>query len=192
MFVAIDGIDAAGKDTLIRYLRRDLRNPVVVRCPEPKVATGSLLTRLLTGTVVLPRMAEIAMFEANRWEVNQTVVAALKGGKDVLANRWTPSGLAYALASGRPYMDAVLAMSKGLAIPDITIVLDVPVNESFNRRTDRDRFESNRRFLSKARRNLLQLSEEMHWHVIDGRGEPVDVYGRVRRLVQTARGQATL
>ncbi len=192
MFVAIDGIDAAGKDTIIRLVRRDLRNPVVVRCPEPKAATGPLITRLLNGTISLPRMAQIAVFEANRWEVNQTVVAALERGKDVLANRWTPSGLAYALASGRTYLDAVLAMSRGLAIPDITIILDVPIDESFKRKQVRDQFELNRRLLSEARRNFLRLSEEMHWHVIDGRGAPRDVYARVRDLVRLGKSQATL
>lgn len=187
LFVAIDGIDGCGKGKTIRRIRPQLEPAMVVHCPNRKTITGSLIKSFLNGGVGYPRMAQIALFEANRWEWAGPIKDALDRGLTVLANRWVQSGMAYAQASGDPYLEAVMSLQEGLPLPDLSIVIDITVEESFRRKPrpeDREILDYDSLSLEKVRQNFLSLARKFSWTVVDGMAEPDVVAARVMELLE--------
>ncbi len=189
-FVAIDGIDACGKGKTIRRIRPHLEPAIVVHCPNRKTASGAIIRGFLSDGMEYPRMAQIALFEANRWEWAAPVNAALTEGRTVLANRWYHSGMAYAMASGDRYLEAVMALIEGIPDPDLSIVIDITVEESYRRKAEpeeRESLDHDPVFLRKVRQNFLDLAKRFDWTVIDGMADPDEVADRVMQAINTNR-----
>lgn len=132
-------------------------------------------------------MAQIAQFEANRWEWADTVKEARARGRTVLANRWYHSGMAYAQASGQRYLDAVIALTKGIPEPDLSVILDITAEESFKRKwrpEDRESLDHDPVLLDRIRHNFLDLAERFGWTVIDGMADADTVADRVLTVIR--------
>lgn len=189
-FIAIDGIDASGKGKVIRRIRPHLEPAVVIACPNRETRSGKIIKGFLSQGMDYPRMAQIAQFESNRWEWAETVREAKSQGRMVLANRWYHSGMAYALASGEEYYQAVLALTKGIPEPDLSIIIDITVEESYRRKAepeDRETLDHDPVFLSKVRQNFLDLAKRFGWTVIDGMAAPDVVANRVLQSINESR-----
>lgn len=190
LFVAIDGIDACGKGKTIRRIRPRLEPAVVVSCPNRETRTGKVIKGFLSQGMEYPRMAQIAVFEANRWEWAKTIHEARAKGRTILANRWYHSGMAYAQASGEEYLEAVLALVKGAPEPDLSIILDITTEESYRRKprpTDRESLDMDPVFLEQVRQNFLGLAKRFGWAVIDGMADPDEVAERVMKEIGAKR-----
>lgn len=189
-FIAIDGIDASGKSKVIRRIRASLEPAIVVSCPNRETRSGKIIKGFLSQGMAYPRMAQIAQFEANRWEWAETVRKACADGRTVLANRWYHSGMAYALASGEEYYQAVVALTKGIPDPDLSVIIDITAEESFKRKwrpEDRESLDHDPVLLDKVRQCFLDLSKRFGWTVIDGMDGPDVVAERVLNLVSSTR-----
>ncbi|MGD0318215.1 MAG: dTMP kinase [Nitrososphaerales archaeon] len=185
MFIVLDGIDCCGKDTQIELLSKWLKPQLIIQCPNRETQTGAIIDSFLDGTTKLHRMAQIALFEANRWEWCDVVTSALKKNGTVLANRWFQSGMAYALGSGERYLEAASALTVGLPQPDLSIIIDISVGESVRRKKNRDAFEGDNDFLSRVREGFLKLSTSHGWLVVDGEKAPSEVFATIQHEIQT-------
>lgn len=192
-FIAIDGIDGSGKSKVIRRIRPHFESAIVISCPNRATRSGKIIKGFLNGGMNYPRMAQIAQFEANRWEWADTVREATSQGRTVLANRWYHSGMAYALASGEAYYQAVVALTVGIPEPDLSVIIDITVEESFRRKwkpEDREALDHDPMLLGKIRQNFLDLSRKFGWVIVDGMADPDEVASRVMTVI-TARGAKT-
>lgn len=162
MFIAIDGIDCCGKDTQEQLLAQKLKPNLIVRCPNRNTQIGTIIEGFLIGTIKLPMMAQVALFEANRW---------------------FHSGMAYAMASSHEYLEAVEALIRGLPIPDISIIIDISVAESIRRKNLRNRFEIDVEFLERVRESFLDLAKKYKWHVVNGEKEPDEVFTQIWDII---------
>ena len=140
LFIAFEGGDGAGKSTQLTLLARALsaagRRVVVTRQPGGTPLGAQLRDLVLHGGQVSPR-AETLLFAADKAQhVHELVRPALERGEDVLTDRYTDSSIAYQGVGRDLGPDAVYRVLEwavdGL-FPDLTVVLDVPVNEGRGR-----------------------------------------------------------
>jgi len=145
-FVSFEGIDGSGKSLQVAAAAAALRNlprvSEVVPVREPgDTALGELARGfLLQHQVVSPidPWAEALVFMAARAQLLQEVVLpALRRGAVVLADRFADSTLAYQ-GGGRGLPESVLRAihreTCGDVWPDLTILLDLPVDAARARR----------------------------------------------------------
>ena len=73
------------------------------------------------------------LFAADRLAHSRVIQARLEGGEDVLCDRYVFSSMAYQTLDPSVSVDWVIGINEGCAVPDLTIVLSVPVDECLRR-----------------------------------------------------------
>lgn len=152
-FVVVEGPDGAGKSSLVRALGARLLadGMQVLSVREPggtPVAEAARKVALRSRHEISPA-AELFLILAARADLVARVIRpALEAGQIVLADRFDLSTRAYQVAGrGLPAddVDAALRLATGGLVPDLTLVLDIPVETGRERqrraRKVQDRFE---------------------------------------------------
>lgn len=190
-FLAFEGIDGSGKTTqalLLSYwlIERGYR-VLITEEPTRELVTGYFVKIALRHKDRLPKETYPLLFLADRLNhIKNIIVPALESGKIVISDRYHFSMLAYQPAQGidKERIEMILeALEVEIPIPDLTILLDIPVEEALERLTERekgivDEFER-REFLAKVRENYLKLADEYGFLVVDGTLEPFEIHKKI-------------
>ena len=189
LFITLEGGEAAGKSTQTRLIAAYLTRQgyKVTRVAEPgSTKLGSRVRRLVKyGPMAITPLAETMLFLAARTQLVEEVInPALDRGEAVVSDRFADSTLAYQ-GYGRGLDVADLRRLNDIATgglaPDLTVLLDMPVEASVQRRKPRpaDRFElelpgendraSDQSFHEKVRQGFLALAQQASdkWLVVD-------------------------
>ena len=171
-FITFEGIEGVGKSTNIAHLTRALesRGISVLTTREPGGTPMAERIRDLVaehGDEAMPDIAELLLvFAARALHVNNVIEPALSAGTWVICDRFTDSSRAYQGGGrGLPQEDInqLAQWVHGDLRPDLTILLDAPVEVGMNRagrRNEPDRFESEQsEFFERVRATYLQLAE---------------------------------
>jgi dTMP kinase len=140
--IALEGIDGCGKSTQARILA-DRLDAVLTFEPGATPLGASLRTLLLDrdGAAVSPRAEALLMAADRAQHVAEVVVPALEAGRWVVTDRYAASTLAYQ-GSGRGLdrgeLAALVAWATGDLRPDLTVLLDLPVEVATRRRGGED------------------------------------------------------
>ena len=150
-FLSLDGIDGTGKSTQCRLLASWLRSLgyTVMECADPGgTALGDELRKLLLGRghkMSLP--CEMLLFMASRAQLTaEAIRPALEAGHAVVADRFLLANVVYQGHAGG--LDAeelwrIGNVATGRLLPDLTLVLDLPIEKAVARRAaHEDRIES--------------------------------------------------
>jgi len=172
LLICIEGIDASGKATQSKILYDRLSgagfNCELIAFPDYRTPVGLNIRAYLNGELSISPEVRQLLYTANRWERRNDIVNWLNSGKFVVVDRYIPSGLAYGLANGLD-LDWMLALEKGLPVPDLVIVLDVPVEITAKRfRRAKDAYERKKSYLKKVRECYLSLARRLDWCVVKG------------------------
>jgi len=186
VLVTFEGIEAAGKSTLIAALAADLRNGgdlvLVTREPGGTPLGDSLRAVFLDPALRIDPLAEVLLLNAARAQLVADVIApALKDRTVVLCDRFFDATVAYQ-AYGRgldleAVLDLCLTATHRIA-PDLTFLIDVPVELSRERlrvRGGADRLErEDAEFHARVREGYLRLAERFsnRYVILDGRLPP--------------------
>jgi dTMP kinase len=200
VFITIEGIEGGGKTTQVGLLASALERArfrvLVTREPGGTELGGEVRSLLLNSGTRFGRYAELFLILADRAEHVETVLRpALGAGDTVLCDRFSDSTIAYQAYGRELPLDAVRAVDavarQGL-LPDLTFVLDCPVQTGLARTRRRrgdvaaDRFENEHAdFHERVRRGFLALAREdaCRVRVIDAT-RPVDaVHGEILATV---------
>lgn len=172
-FITVEGIEGAGKSTQMDHIAGLLesRGIEVVQTREPG---GTPLGEEIRALVLAPREDGVSpdaelllMFAARAEHLRQVILPALEAGHWVLCDRFTDATFAYQ-GGGRgiaPERVAALAeWTHGGFAPDLTLLLDLPVETGLSRAGRRgrsaDRFEGEAaRFFERVRAAYLELAE---------------------------------
>ena len=174
-FIAFEGGDASGKTTQAERVATKI-NAVFTREPGGTPVGESLRSILLNPISPLALRTEALLMAASRAQLVQEVInPTLTKGQHVVTDRYISSSLAYqGYASGLP-IDEVLSLSLFATeelIPDLTVLIDLPVEESMKRRgKNPDRFEQeNIEFHERVRNGYLEMARTNSdkWIVING------------------------
>jgi dTMP kinase len=198
MFIAIEGGDGTGKTTQVELLCRWLEEQghVVTRCRDPGgTVLGESIRSILLHRDDIPMCleAETLLYMAARAQlVRETIRPALAAGKIVVSDRYLLSNIAYqGYGGGLPVEEVrkIGLFATGGLLPDLTVVLDMPVEEALAR-IDRtlDRLESRgREFLERVRDGFLQEAVRAADRIAVVRADrPVEeVHAAIRRIVES-------
>jgi dTMP kinase len=207
-FITLEGGEGAGKSTQIRLLADALENaglaPVITREPGGAPAAEVIRGLLVEGAIDRwqPMTEALLHFAARLEHVHATITPALTAGRWVISDRFSDSTVAYQ-GYGHDLGQADMVRLHGLVLgdfqPDLTIILDIPVDEGLARAGKRetaegsgeDRYERMDRdfhrrlrdgFLDVARRNPERCA------VIDAAQSPEDVQRAILTLVERRLG----
>ncbi len=153
VFISLEGPDGSGKSSLMPRLAAVLRagGCEVVSTREPgSTPLGERIRRLVLDTapqVDRTGLADALLFAASRAQhVTEVIEPALARGAVVVCDRYADSSLAYQGAGSGVPMDelrAVQRLATGGLVPDLTILLDLPVEAGLRRKAaDVTRFEA--------------------------------------------------
>ncbi|HYT92886.1 MAG TPA: dTMP kinase [Gemmataceae bacterium] len=151
LFLSLDGLDGTGKSTQCRLLAEWLRarGATVTECSDPGgTAIGNVIRSLLLehrGEMALT--CEAFLFMASRAQLTADVIRpALDAGGIVVSDRYSLANVVYQGHAGGLDPEALWTLGRlatdGLE-PDLTIVLDLPLEQALRRRgRPADRVES--------------------------------------------------
>lgn len=187
-FIVFEGLDASGKSTLINKVRESLEekkiNSVFLRDPGT-TELGEKLRKIILATdgeAPVPR-AETLLYQAARVQmVEKNILPALKTDAWVLCDRFYSSTVAFqAFARGLdlPDIEHLNHFVAHDCQPDLFVFLDITVDESQKRKTNRakelgveqDRLEKEANlFQEKVRQGYLYQAKQKpeQWLVLDG------------------------
>ncbi len=218
-FLVFDGPDGCGKTTQISLLQNALidAGATVVKTHDPGgTDIGDRIRRVLLGYDLsqMDVRCETLLFMASRAQlVSEVIEPALADGSVVICSRFISATYAYQGAAGYDVGDLMTVgnVAVGDVWPDLTIVLDVPVETGFDRTGRKphharassrsssgdqgelfmdatvDAMESRpTEFHRKVRENFLALPERYPKpvHIVDGSGDADVVHGRVAELLR--------
>ncbi len=182
LFITFEGGEGCGKSTQTRILYRRLTKlaiPVLLTHEPGVTELGKKITSLLkwSKNIAISPLSELLLFNASRSQlVTELLKPELDKGTVVVCDRYTDSTIAYQSYGRGLDIEMVKSINKistkGLA-PDLTILLDVPVEAGLERKHDRkpDRFEKEHvDFHRRVRQGYLTLAkaEPKRWMVING------------------------
>ena len=188
-FITFEGIEGCGKTTQLRRLaaRLEASGHAVLStrepggCPIADQVRGILLN---ADNSAMAPMAELLLYAAARAQhVAEVVTPALASGKVVLCDRFTDATVAYqGFARGLDFdvIDRLNRLATGGVRPDVTLLLDCPVEVGLGRAHARissttgakeERFElESLQFHERVRNGYLELAhrEPQRFIVVDG------------------------
>jgi len=205
MFITFEGPEGSGKSTQIRLLDAQLRAggiPTLLTREPGGTSTGEAIRRLLqhdSSDAEMAHRTEVLLFCASRAQiVEQVIRPAMEQGTWVLCDRFTDSTLAYqGYGRGFPLEElrTLNRFATGGLTPDLTLLLDIPVDESFRRMAARqseiDRIErAERAFHERLRAGYLELAaaEPARFRVIDSAGPSEQTCAEVWQTVRERLG----
>jgi len=199
VFITVEGSEGAGKSTQIgfieRWLRQHGRDLVITREPGGTPMGEQIRTLLLQrdADAMAVDTELLLMFAARAEHLAKVIEPALAQGKDVLCDRFTDATYAYQ-GGGRgvahEHIAALESWVQGSRRPDLTLLLDVPVEMGLVRAKKRgalDRFEQeDRLFFDKVRAAYLARarSEPDRICVIDASQPLTVVEKQIEKLLE--------
>jgi len=201
LLITFEGGEGSGKTTQAVLLHKRLLKlaiPVLLLREPGGTPIGIKLARLLKwseGTGISP-LTELLLFNASRAElVEQVIQPNLKDGKIVICDRYADSTTAYQSYGRGLDLEIVRNINNAATRelkPDLTVLLDIPVEEGLNRKQGkkRDRFEQEEiAFHRRIRDGYLKLADNgpERWLVIDATQPKEEIaqiiWQRVRQLI---------
>ena len=195
IFVVLEGIDGAGTTTqterLVQHLRSRGRRAQATREPS-QGPVGRLLREILLGAHApasgkpMSGRTMALLFAADRLDhLQREIEPWLADGVDVASDRYLLSSLAYqAEEADRPW---VAELARGIRPPDLTLLLDVPVEVAARRRAaagrPTERYDADS-VQARVARNYRELAASYpDVLVLDGTGDVETVAGAVAAAV---------
>ncbi|MEW6583385.1 MAG: dTMP kinase [Actinomycetota bacterium] len=195
-FVALEGVDGAGKTTQLALLADALRarghDVVTVREPGGTPLGERLRDVLLHpgGAPPAPE-AEVLLFAAARAQlVAEVIRPALRAGRFVLCDRFVDSSLAYQGAARGLGIDEVWRanlLAVGDCLPHRAVVLDVAVAQAAARARGGDRIEGEgTAFQERVAAGYREVARRFPERVVmvAAAGEPGEVHAAVMRSLE--------
>ena len=193
MFISLEGVDGSGKSTQARLLVEALgTETVAIREPGGTNAAERIRELLADPSVELEPLAELMLFLAARADLTERVIRpALEAGRDVVADRFSDSSVAYQGAARGLGVGEVIGLCEtatdGLW-PDLTLLLRIDPETGLGRAGGDDRFEQEglglQREVATAYEEIAQIASD-RVEVIDATGSVVEVHDRIMEAIRT-------
>lgn len=206
-FIVFEGLDGSGKSTLMRalseHLRSQQKNFIMTREPGGTPLAEEIRNLLLRrGNETPVARTEVLLYQASRAQhVDLVIEPALKNGSWVLCDRFFASTISFqcfARGLDRKDIDWLNAYATNNRVPHLTVLLDLPVNESLSRIEQRnlklgsesDRMEAEKLSFHEAVRQgyLAQAKEQpSHWLVLDAKKSPDELFNELCKTLVARR-----
>lgn len=181
--VVFEGLDRCGKSTQAQLLHSALAGSKLVRFPDRTTPIGKVIDDYLNHRIELNDQAIHLLFSANRWEVSDSIIKALKEGTTVIVDRYAFSGIVFSRAKGLDRNWCCIP-DAGLPDPDMVIYLDLSPEEAKKRGGyGRERYEKPE-FQDEVRRLYDRLSGASPlWTTLDASKPKDQLHEEIKTLV---------
>jgi dTMP kinase len=204
LFITLEGPEGSGKSThaprLAEYLRSSGRDVLLTREPGG-TSIGDQLRIVLNdhANAGMEPRAETLLFCASRAQLaSQMIQPHLKHGGTVVCDRFSDSTLAYqgyGRGLDRDMLISICDFAIGTLTPDVTLLLDLPVEIGLSRRRhssgDWNRLDALEvEFHRRVRQGYLELArqEPARWIRIDAEKEEEEVWSQILKAVESRLG----
>ncbi len=198
-FIVFEGGEGAGKSTHARSLSHRLTDagyPTILVREPGGTDLGEAVRRWLKTPSGIAPLTELFLFAAARAQlVNKVLLPALDSNQNVICDRFTASTVAYQGYGRGLDMDLIDSLNKAATSslrPDLTVLLDLPIEIGLSRKRDssRDTFEREAmEFHERVRKGYLDMAsrESAGWLSLDAtqKKEALEeqIWTRVRPLL---------
>jgi|AntRauMinimDraft_2_1070382.scaffolds.fasta_scaffold00128_2 dTMP kinase len=191
--ITIEGIDGAGKSTVLESLNEEFPNAVFTSEPQEDQWLGTVLRKALSDEDMSDMSLFFLFLSEHAQHIEDYVNPALEENKLVISDRFVDSRYAYQtyaldnLVNGETLQWIQNIQENGWStIPDQTIILDISVDTSLERIADNKKevFEKRDR-LEAARDIYLNLAEEDNerYTVVDAEQSPEYVIDKCKEII---------
>lgn len=202
LFITFEGPEGSGKTTQLKLLAEWLRergcDVLATREPGGTAISEAIRAILLDPTRrEMQPEAEILLFSAARAQiVAQVIRPHLQGGGIVLCDRYADSTLAYQ-GYGRGLdldtLRTITAFATGGLVPDLTIYLDIAIEEGLRRKVPQEwnRLEAQAlAFHQRVREGYLEMAagEPDRWLEVDAFQPIADIQAAIRERIEVLIG----
>ncbi len=206
MFLTFEGIEGCGKSTQVHRLADHLRTRgtalTLTREPGGSPIGPALRSLLLSESYAVVPRTELLLYAAERAEhVARVVRPALERSEWVLCDRYGDATRAYQCwgrGLPREVVERAHALASGGLEPDLTLWLNLPVEQALGRARDRNRsggategrFEAEAlAFHRRVAEGYAALAAEFPSRIaaVDGSGDPDAVFARVLAVLEARR-----
>ncbi len=205
MFITLEGPEGSGKTSQLPALAAYLHDAgceVVVTREPGGTAVGDQIREILMNlknVSIIPRTEILLFLAARAQHVEERIRPALAEGKIVLCDRFGDSTLAYQGFGHKTDLEtlqALLNFSTGGLKPDLTLLVDIPVEEGMARKRENST-EWNRldayalAFHERVRQGYFALAEAEpeRWLIIDATKEKDKVQEALRKAIMSRLGR---
>lgn len=197
-FITIEGTEGVGKSTNIAFIKAwfEAKNISLLHTREPG---GTPLAEEIRELLLSKRDEQVdaksellLMYAARAQHVSQKIKPALEQGQWVLCDRFSDASFAYQGAGRALGLDKLVALDQWVLEgfkPDLTILLDLPVEVGLSRAQERgpiDRFEEEKvEFFEQVRNGYLQIArqEPERVKIVDARGNLEEVQQQIEQVL---------
>ena len=192
-FIVLEGIDGAGKSTQAAMIESCFRKSgtAIYLTSEPSqfLLGGLIRSRLLGEWQSTPDCLQL-LYAADRAEhLEKEILLRLKGGINVVCDRYFLSSLAYG-AIDRD-LDWLLCLNRQFLMPDLTLLLDIDAQTAADRIAANGKsielFEKTE-ILERVRKNydaaIKLLKNEMTVEVIAGNRPKEEVFNNLKKSIE--------
>lgn len=198
-FITVEGGEGVGKTSSLAAIEADLKsrglNVVVTREPGGTSLGESVRSWILDGDhgQLSAQVEALLMFAARSEHLEKLIRPEIERGVWVVCDRFTDATLAYQGGGRGADKDFLRSLSvtvqRGLE-PDLTILLDAPIDVGLARIADRphDHFEREAEsFFQRVRQSYLDLAREFpnRIRVVDATESQAEVQRTIEKLLET-------
>lgn len=198
-FITLEGGEGAGKSTQMAYVEESLRKAGktvhVTREPGGTELSEAIRELLLDHrqTAMGDDTELLLMFAARAQHIAELIQPALDKGEWVLCDRFTDATYAYQGGGRGIDMDRIAMLEswvQGSLRPDLTILLDLPVDVGLSRAGERgelDRFEREKHdFFERVRQAYLDLAAQHpdRYRIIDASQDIPQVKAQIDEVLK--------
>jgi dTMP kinase len=197
-FIVFDGNEGCGKSTqtklLVAALEKSGIEVLAVRDPGA-TRIGEMIRAILLdpANTEMGMRCEMLLYMAARGQMmRELILPALEAGKCVVCDRFVSSTLAYQLGGDGLTAEEIRGVAEvaiGGRWPDLTVLLDMPVEKSFERvKRDRDRIEQRpMEYHQRVRQNYLSQAKHdpRRIRVIAADRTPEAVHADVLKILES-------
>jgi dTMP kinase len=203
-FITLEGGEGAGKSSCMSFVQQYLeaagRKVLVTREPGG-TELGERVREILLhpdGAPIHSDTELLLMFAARAQHLAEVILPALDAGTVVLCDRFTDASYAYQGGGREIPFERIAALEnwvQGDLRPDLTLLLDLPVEQGIARAGDRsapDRFEQeDLAFLKRVREAYRKIArdEPERVRVVDASRDLAEVQAQLREHLDTFLGQ---
>lgn len=195
VFITFEGVEGAGKSTLIQslYTYFNHKNIACLQTHEPGgTPLGEQLREMLLHrrSNIMGKKTELLLFLADRSNhVEQVILPALQEGSIVLCDRFNDSTIAYQSneETDESQLQQLCDFATGNLQPNITFLLDIDPSMSLNRLKNRDHFENKElAFHKRIRQKFLDLASvhSNRFHILNATLSKSEVFELALSTIQ--------
>lgn len=190
-FIAIEGIDGAGKTTLAHILSATLKQMgySILNCGRSYFdSTHTLLDMARQSKHAVPYTIAMAYALDYFMQMDMVIKPALANGEIVLSDRYIFSSIAYNTAFGLEKSWS-LTVYRASLLPHKTFFLEIDPNLAVTRQEDDDPLargfsQDKLEFQHVVRNNYLSLNEQFNFEILDATQQPEFLANKVLHLLQ--------